>query len=94
MKLNNIIEHFIVISFIVIFIKPSIVQPLQTTFNKNIHYQHNNKIHLTMERGFGGRIEDAFSAAKERNEAAFIAFVTAGYPTAKGMWNACCLIWK
>jgi tryptophan synthase len=39
-----------------------------------------------MERGVGGRIEDAFASAKERGEAAFVTFVTAGYPTAKGMW--------
>lgn len=39
-----------------------------------------------MERGVGGRIEDAFAAAKERGEAAFITFVTAGYPSAKGRW--------
>jgi hypothetical protein len=37
-----------------------------------------------MERGVGGRIEDAFAAAKERGEAAFVTFVTAGYPSAKG----------
>lgn len=37
-----------------------------------------------MERGVGGRIEDAFAAAKERGEAAFITFVTAGYPSAAG----------
>lgn len=37
-----------------------------------------------MERGVGGRIEDAFAQAKERGEAAFVTFVTAGYPTAKG----------
>ena len=37
-----------------------------------------------MERGIGGRIEDAFQAAKDRGEAAFVTFVTAGYPTAKG----------
>lgn len=35
-----------------------------------------------MERGFGGRIEEAFAAAKERHEAAFISFITAGYPAA------------
>ena len=38
-----------------------------------------------MERGVGGRIEDAFAAAKERGEAAFITFVTAGYPRAQGV---------
>jgi hypothetical protein len=37
-----------------------------------------------MEKGVGGRIEDAFQAAKEKGEAAFVTFITAGYPTAKG----------
>jgi hypothetical protein len=37
-----------------------------------------------MERGMGGRIEMAFATAKERGEAAFVSFVTAGYPSAKG----------
>jgi hypothetical protein len=37
-----------------------------------------------MQRGIGGRIEDAFASAKERGEAAFITFVTAGYPTKEG----------
>lgn len=37
-----------------------------------------------MERGVGGRIEKAFAAAKEKGEAAFVTFVTAGYPTADG----------
>lgn len=37
-----------------------------------------------MERGVGGRIEDAFAAAKEKGEAAFVTFVTAGYPRADG----------
>jgi hypothetical protein len=30
------------------------------------------------------RIEKAFQLAKERNEAAFVTFITAGYPTAAG----------
>ncbi|KAL3938823.1 MAG: hypothetical protein SGBAC_006347 [Bacillariaceae sp.] len=34
-----------------------------------------------MERGMGGRIEAAFEAAKAKGEAAFITFITAGYPT-------------
>jgi len=38
----------------------------------------------SMERGIGGRIEDAFAAAKDRGEAAFVSFVTAGYPTSQG----------
>lgn len=37
-------------------------------------------ISATMPRGSGGRIEDAFAAAKDRGEAAFVSFVTAGYP--------------
>jgi hypothetical protein len=37
-----------------------------------------------MEKGVGGRIEDAFQAAKEKGEAAFVTFITAGYPTAQG----------
>jgi hypothetical protein len=37
-----------------------------------------------MQRGIGGRLEDAFEAAKERGEAAFVTFVTAGYPRAEG----------
>jgi Tryptophan synthase alpha chain len=38
----------------------------------------------SMERGIGGRIENAFAAAKDRKEAAFVSFVTAGYPTSQG----------
>jgi hypothetical protein len=37
-----------------------------------------------MQRGIGGRLEDAFQSAKERGEAAFVTFVTAGYPRAQG----------
>ena len=37
-----------------------------------------------MERGVGGRIEAAFEAAKQKGEAAFVTFITAGYPNAKG----------
>jgi len=40
-----------------------------------------------MERGVGGRIEAAFEAAKEKGEAAFVTFITAGYPSAQGRWN-------
>eukprot|EP00542_Grammatophora_oceanica_P017594 CAMPEP_0194032148 /NCGR_PEP_ID=MMETSP0009_2-20130614/5146_1 /TAXON_ID=210454 /ORGANISM="Grammatophora oceanica, Strain CCMP 410" /LENGTH=689 /DNA_ID=CAMNT_0038672499 /DNA_START=257 /DNA_END=2326 /DNA_ORIENTATION=+ len=36
-----------------------------------------------MNRGVGGRLEDAFEAAKIRGEAAFCTFVTAGYPSPK-----------
>lgn len=33
-----------------------------------------------MGRGIGGRLEEAFETAKAKGEAAFVAFVTAGYP--------------
>ena len=39
---------------------------------------------MELKRGNGGRIEDAFAAAKAKNEAAFVSFATAGYPTAQG----------
>jgi hypothetical protein len=45
-----------------------------------------------MERGVGGRIEDAFASAKEKAEAAFVTFVTAGYPRAAGMLTALCFV--
>lgn len=35
-------------------------------------------------RGMGGRVEEAFAAAKAKGEAAFVTFVTAGYPKAEG----------
>jgi len=34
-----------------------------------------------MSRGYGGRIEAAFAAAKDKGEAAFVSFITAGYPS-------------
>ena len=37
-----------------------------------------------MERGIGGRLEEAFATAKDKGEAAFIAFITAGYPRKEG----------
>jgi tryptophan synthase alpha subunit len=40
-----------------------------------------------MERGVGGRIEAAFEAAKEKGEAAFVTFITAGYPTSQGTYS-------
>ena len=75
--------------------------------NNNNNYRHgqnNNDNLLTrnvasvdtitvaeMERGVGGRIEAAFEAAKEKKEAAFVTFITAGYPTADGKKNFVCL---
>lgn len=46
-----------------------------------------------MERGVGGRIEASFAAAKEKGEAAFVTFVTAGYPTAAGKFCRIFLGW-
>ena len=37
-----------------------------------------------MRRGMGGRIEESFAAAKESGKAAFVSFVTAGYPSPEG----------
>ncbi len=37
-----------------------------------------------MQRGFGGRIEEAFAAAKDKGDAAFVSFITAGYPSKEG----------
>ena len=37
-----------------------------------------------MGRGMGGRIEQAFATAKDKGEAAFVSFVTAGYPSIQG----------
>jgi len=38
----------------------------------------------SMSRGHDGRIEHAFAKCKERNEAAFVTFVTAGFPSKEG----------
>mmetsp|Transcript_26217 Transcript_26217/g.30451 ORF Transcript_26217/g.30451 Transcript_26217/m.30451 type:complete len:697 (-) Transcript_26217:155-2245(-) len=35
----------------------------------------------SMKRGMGGRIEEAFATAKENGKAAFVSFITAGYPS-------------
>lgn len=37
-----------------------------------------------MPRGMDGRLEEAFASAKEKGEAAFVTFVTAGYPQKQG----------
>jgi len=56
-----------------------------TTKNSNTkRFVATESISVTdMQRGIGGRIEDAFEAAKQRGEAVFIPFVTAGYPRAE-----------
>ena len=72
--------------------KVSITVPLgEATFSNTVHvpldvYTLNRKgvSVADMQRGTGGRIENAFASAKERGEAAFVAFVTAGYPRREG----------
>jgi tryptophan synthase len=54
--------------------------------HSNIHNvtEKNQSINMAeLKRGYGGRIEEAFASAKERGEAAFVSFVTAGYPRAE-----------
>jgi len=79
------------------FSRPSTKSALTTTKRAQLTTpvsDQNNNNNKNMERGVGGRIEDAFQAAKDRGEAAFVTFVTAGYPSAKGTsWLAACLIW-
>lgn len=36
-----------------------------------------------MSRGYDGRLEATFAAAKDKGESAFITFITAGYPRAE-----------
>mmetsp|Transcript_23470 Transcript_23470/g.49299 ORF Transcript_23470/g.49299 Transcript_23470/m.49299 type:complete len:764 (+) Transcript_23470:98-2389(+) len=59
------------------------------TTNKNSSRRQNVALHVAsadtvpiaeMGRGIGGRLEDSFEAAKAKGEAAFVAFITAGYP--------------
>lgn len=42
-----------------------------------------------MPRGHDGRIEEAFAKAKGRGEAAFVTFVTAGFPVKEGKMHCC-----
>ena len=44
----------------------------------------------SMQRGHNGRIEEAFAKAKERGEAAFVTFVTAGFPDKDGEFVVIC----
>ena len=38
----------------------------------------------SMARGHDGRVEEAFAKCNERGEAAFITFITAGFPVKEG----------
>jgi len=42
-----------------------------------------------MQRGHDGRIEAAFAKCKEAGEAAFVTFVTAGFPVKEGKIFRC-----
>ena len=60
-------------------------QPLFVSTSDNSSVQDSSSVAVAdMQRGIGGRIEDAFESAKERGEAAFVTFVTAGYPRSEG----------
>ena len=59
----------------------------RATSNLNVASAESRTDISDLGRGMGGRIEEAFAAAKEKGEAAFVTFVTAGYPKAEG---ECC----
>lgn len=46
----------------------------------------------SMQRGHNGRIEEAFAQAKARGEAAFVTFVTAGFPEKDGESTLRCVV--
>jgi hypothetical protein len=59
--------------------------PLLNQFSSQLNVASADTIAVAdMERGVGGRIEAAFETAKEKGEAAFVTFITAGYPSAQG----------
>lgn len=58
---------------------PSLIQP-----KSSLRVTDQTILESDLKTVMGGRIEEAFRAAKERGEAAFVTFVTAGYPAAKG----------
>jgi hypothetical protein len=67
----------------------NLIRPLSASSNIDILHTYNNTFNSSMtstnmRRGIGGRIEDAFASAKDRGEAAFVSFVTAGYPSPEG----------
>ncbi len=58
---------------------------LSNSTNYNIIKQNNMSSAIeSMPRGIDGRIEEAFAKCKERGEAAFVTFVTAGFPVKEG----------
>lgn len=63
-----------------------------TQNNKN----NNNNIKMSvtsqMQRGHNGRIEEAFAQCKEKGEAAFVTFVTAGFPSKEGKEGVGCVV--
>lgn len=65
------------------------ISPDSKSYSTVSQKNYMNMTSATMERGIGGRIEDAFAAAKDRGEAAFVSFVTAGYPTSQGEYYFC-----
>lgn len=56
----------------------------QSNNSTNISINRNMSEVQSMQRGHNGRIEEAFAQAKERGEAAFVTFCTAGFPVKEG----------
>ena len=58
-----------------------------TTTTTTTTRKYSNMSVSEMSRGLGGRIEESFAAAKESGTAAFVSFVTAGYPSPEGEYR-------
>ena len=59
------------------------IERVRSTFSLNVASAEVTAI-ADMERGMGGRLEQAFETAKMKGEAAFVGFITAGYPKKEG----------
>ena len=64
--------------------KPSSFNPSPDDLPLEIHRRHKMTDVKSMARGHDGRIEEAFAKCKERGEAAFVTFITAGFPVKEG----------
>ena len=68
------------------FVRFAVQNPVSTRSSQPLRMVASAKPRLVadMQRGIEGRLEEAFGAAKERGEAAFVTFITAGFPSAQG----------
>jgi len=64
--------------------KPSSFNSSHDNHPSNIYHRKKMTDVKSMARGHDGRIEEAFAKCKERGEAAFVTFVTAGFPVKEG----------